>query len=162
MHDAFFERTVVLLWHKDDDGAAGIVINRPLSHALSDVLDDVTDYAGAEVLWGGPVDRTRGTVVCQAPVPEDSGWVLRDGLSVTTAMEALRDLIDDQERLLLCLGYTGWGAGQLDQEIETGSWLYTDATDELVFETPRHELYDRALATLGLTPSTVWMSPGEA
>ena len=162
MGDPFFERTVILLWHHDHEGAAGLVINRPIPHPLSEVLDGADDYAGAEVVWGGPVERTRGSVVARTDVGEEEGWVLRPGLSVTTSATTLEQLYTSHQPLLLCLGYAGWGAGQLDQEIEIGSWLFADASDELIFDTPREALYDSALASLGLTPGTIIMNPVEA
>jgi len=162
MGDPFFERTVLLLWHHDHEGAAGLVINRPIPHPISAVIDGAEDYPGAEVLWGGPVERTRGSVVARTDVSEDDGWPLRPGLSITTSATTLEALLAARQPMLLCLGYAGWGAGQLDQEIEIGSWLFTDATDELLFETPREALYDSALASLGLTPSTVLMTPIDA
>lgn len=165
MADPFFERTVVLLWHHDCEGAAGLVINRPLPHPISEVLEDIADvhdYSGAEVVWGGPVERTRGTVIARTDLDDDDGWPVRPGLSITASLSTLEALFRRHCPLLLCLGYAGWGAGQLAEEIQIGSWLFADATDELIFDTPREALYDTALATLGLTASTVWMSPVDA
>lgn len=162
MGDPFFERTVVLLWHHDEEGAAGLVINRPLPHKLSAVLEGAPDIDGAEVLWGGPVERGRGTVITPESVPEGEGWPLREGLSVTASLTTLESLLAEESTLLLCLGYAGWGARQLDQEIESGGWLFADATDELVFTDDRETLYEQALATLGLTPQTILMNPADA
>lgn len=163
MNDPFFEKAVVLLWHLDDDGAAGLVLNRPIPHDLSEVVEGAVDYPGTTVVWGGPVERTRGTVVTPAPLPEDDGWNLRPGLSVGASQTALDHLFAERAPLILCLGYAGWSVGQLDHELATGSWLYADATDDLIFDAPRDELYDRALASLGLTSATVLMNhPAEA
>ena len=164
MRDDSFTRTVVFVWYHDEEGAVGVVLNRQLDHPLSDVLEeaDVDDYDGAVVLWGGPVDGGQGTVVTRAGLDDADGWPLREGLSVTRNLTALLRLVDARADLLLCLGYAGWGAGQLDRELERGDWLYTDATDALLFETPREALYETALATLGLTPSTVLMTPIES
>ena len=68
-------------------------------------------------------------------------------------------LLTERRQIILCLGYAGWGPGQLDAEIEAGGWLYTDATSDLVFDAPTEEGYERALQSLGLTPETVWMQP---
>lgn len=164
MRDASFQRTVVLIWYHGRDGAHGVVINRPLQHPISEVLDDerVEDYAGAEVVWGGPVERTTGTVVARTDVDDEHGWPIRDGLSVTRSHEALHKLLDRRVDLMLCLGYAGWGPGQLDGELERGDWLFTDASDALLFDTPRDQLYDAALASLGLDASGVLMTPIEA
>lgn len=164
MGDPSFSETVVLVWWHDADGAIGVVLNRPLHHPLSEVLADLDpdDYPGAEAVWGGPVERSQGTVVTRGPVSDDQGWPLRDGLSVTRSHEVLVRLLDDRQDLILCLGYAGWGPGQLDSELERGDWLFTDATDDLVFDTPRSQLYEAALASLGLTPDQVLMTPVDA
>jgi putative transcriptional regulator len=64
----------------------------------------------------------------------------------------------EQAPMLLCVGYAGWGPGQLDQEVHAGGWLYTDVDPGLVLGAPEGA-WERALATLGLTPTTVWMQP---
>jgi len=162
MNDPFFEHAVVLLWHLDTDGAAGLVLNRPIPHPLSEVIEGAPDYPNTSVVWGGPVERTRGTVVTPVAVPDNDGWPLRPGLSITASQSMLETLITERAPMILCLGYAGWGAGQLDFEIESGSWIFVDATDQLIFETEADDLYDEALATLGLTSATVLMNPIEA
>jgi putative transcriptional regulator len=164
MRDPFFERTVVLIWHHDAQGAIGVVVNRVLEHTLAEVLDAV-DEAGVEnrsdvpVVWGGPVESGTGTVVTAGKIERDEGWILERGLSVTRSQDALLRLLRDGSPLLLCLGYAGWGPGQLDREIELGGWLWTDCDESVVFDTPADQRYDKALATLGLTAEMVWMNP---
>lgn len=155
----------MLVWHHDDDHAIGVVINRPLRHTLPDVLEleervDLSFYENNFVGWGGPVDTGVGTVVTSAGVLEEvEGWNLPCGLAVTRSQDALVRLLRRQAPMLLCLGYAGWGAGQLDREIAEGVWLCTDCDRSIVFDVPVEERYDRALATLGLTQTTVWMHP---
>jgi putative transcriptional regulator len=161
MRDPFFERTVVLVWHHDGDGAIGVVVNRPLQHKLGDVLDldneDLSFYRDTHVAWGGPVENGSGTVVAASSLDDDDGWNLPGGLAVTRSQEVLVKLIRRQGPLLLCLGYAGWGAGQLDKEIKEGGWLFTEPSRDLLFHALAEERYDRALATLGLTAATAWM-----
>lgn len=166
MKDAFFEHAVVLLWHHDEDGAVGVVINKALDHQLPDVLAatdglDLTPYAGQSVGWGGPVESGSGTVIARGGVTDDEGWPLADDLAVTRSQEALNRLIGEQRPLLLCLGYAGWGPGQLDREIADGSWLWADASADLVFQVPVDQRYATALSTLGLTPQVLWQKPIE-
>ena len=163
MHDPFFERTVVLVWHHDEDGAMGLVVNRSVDFTLPQVLEldddiDTSPYEDTKVAWGGPVESGAGTVVTRAPVNDGSGLTL-PGLSVTRSHESLMSLLKRGEPLLLCLGYAGWGAGQLDSEIEQGGWLFTDVDPELIFATAEEDRYDQALAALGLTEHMVWMQP---
>ena len=164
MQDPFFERTVVLIWHYDEDGAIGVVVNRNLKHTLPEVLDmeqpiDLSHYEGTAVGWGGPVDSASGTVIARGEVEDEEGWMLPGGISVTRSQDALMRLIDNSAPLLLCLGYAGWGPGQLDKEIELGGWLWTDCDPTLVFDVPVDERYDRALETLGLSTHSIWMPP---
>ncbi len=152
------------MWHHDTDGAIGVVINRPLAHALSEVIDldrglDMSPYEDGLVSWGGPVEAGTGTVIAAASLDDEDAWLLPDELSVTRSQEVLVRLVRRRIPLVLCLGYAGWGPGQLDQEIEAGGWLSTEVTRALVFDAPAEERYERALATLGLTPTTVWMTP---
>lgn len=164
MRDPFFEKTVVLVWHHDEDGAVGVVVNRQLQHQLGDVLDqpeqDVLEKRpDVPVAWGGPMESGSGTVVTAGQITDDEGWVLDNGLAVTRSQDALYRLLREGSPLMLCLGYAGWGPGQLDREIELGGWLWTDCDQSIVFGTPAAERYDKALATLGLTSSMVWMNP---
>lgn len=166
MRDPFFERTVVLVWHHSaDEGAMGVVVNRALEHTLPEVLDldselDLSTYAETPVVWGGPVEESSGTVLTPDGLPDaDDGWVLPGGIGVTRSPQALEQILEEGRPLVLCLGYAGWGPGQLDREIEQGGWLFTDCDAEIVFRTPPEERYDVALASLGLTSSTVWMQP---
>ena len=164
MRDPFFERAVVLLWHHDDDGAMGVVINRKLGHNLPEVLAmtdslDLSVYEDNSVGWGGPVECASGTVVAHGVVEEDEGWNLEASVGVTRSQDALLRLIAERKKLLLCLGYAGWGPGQLDRELAAGGWLWTDIDPRIVFDEPVESRYDAALASLGLTQSTVWMQP---
>ena len=164
MRDPFFEQTVVLVWHYDEDGALGVVVNRTLKHTLAEVLEvddsiDLSPYETLPVAWGGPVESGSGTVITRGTIHDDEGWMLPDGIGVTRSQDALIRLIQGNEKLLLCLGCAGWGAGQLDREIEMGGWLWTDCDANIVFDVPPEERYDVALATLGLNRNAVWMPP---
>lgn len=163
LKDGFFEGTVVLLWHHDEEGAIGVVVNRPLDHLLPQVLElpgdiDLAAYADNHVGWGGPVESSTGTVITTEEVPDGDGWNVQ-GIGISRSMDVLVSLLTHQHPVRLCLGYAGWGPGQLDEELQQGGWLYTDPDPALVFEGPAEELYDRALASLGLTAHSVWMQP---
>lgn len=180
MKDPFFERAIVLVWHHDEEGAIGVIVNRTLAEAaqrglmpvetpgsIGDVLvleedQDLGAYADHPVNWGGPVDMDSGTLITTSPIEDLEGWSLPNGLSITRSHDALLRVIATGGTMRLCLGYAGWGPGQLDQEIADGSWLYTDAKPELVFTDRPEDAYDEAFATLGLSPEWVLMSPIEA
>jgi putative transcriptional regulator len=164
MKDSFFTKTVVLMWHHDEDGAIGVVVNRPIGHSVKEVLAladqmDLSKYAENPVGWGGPVESASGTVITKGAVTEEEGWPILPNLAVTRSQEALVRLIGEGADLFLALGYAGWGPGQLDRELGEGAWLYTDLDADLVFAEALDKRYERALASLGLTPTTVWMTP---
>jgi len=164
MKDPFFERTVVLVWRYDEEGAIGVVINRALDHTLPEVLDvdddvDLSDYHDVPVVWGGPVERAAGTVVTAAEVGEGEGQAIEQGVSVTHSPDALMRLLRRGDPLMLCLGYAGWGSGQLDREIEEGGWLLSEVDPEILFKAPIEQRWETALASLGLDEHTLLMRP---
>jgi len=164
MKDPFFERTVVLIWHHDENGAMGVVVNRVLPHRITEVLkmkglEETPLHPDNRVSWGGPVETGSGTAITRASLPEGEGWQITADIAITRSEQLLGQMLTERRQIILCLGYAGWGPGQLDAEIEAGGWLYTDATSDLVFDAPTEEGYERALQSLGLTPETVWMQP---
>lgn len=163
MHDRFFEKAVVLLCQHDENGALGLVINRDGNVSLGEVLDRLElerpTHSDAPTWWGGPVGAGTGFVIWSGIVDPDDGWNLGQQVAVSPSAQWLSELIKGRRTFNLCLGYAGWGPGQLDGEIESGSWLYTDIDPTIIFDTPLAERWTEALLLLGLTPQTVWMTP---
>lgn len=167
MRDPNFAGTVVLLWHYADDGAMGVVINRSMAIAIGEVGRQLSieegDIAMPElpdrVLWGGPVEPGAGFLLFKGEIPEEEGWNVENKIAVTTSQERLEHLLRSGGEYRLCLGYAGWAPGQLDHEIEIGSWLYTEPKAAIVFDEEIDDRYDLALASLGLLASEVWMTP---
>lgn len=163
MRDPNFTGTVVLVCHHDEGGALGVVVNRVTNIRVRDLLvqlDMTTDQPDEQlVLWGGPVDQSTGFVVFRGGVEDESGWNLPDHVAVSPSRQLLMSLVDGDTPYQLCLGYAGWGPGQLDEEIQTGSWLYTEIDARLLFDADMGDRYDKALATLGLRPEQIWMLP---
>ncbi|MFZ5482536.1 MAG: YqgE/AlgH family protein [Myxococcota bacterium] len=161
MRDENFRRTVVLLVQHNAEGALGLVVNRETQVRLGDVVEFLASAAPVRanrpVLWGGPVERGAGFVVFRGRSPE--GWQVRNDVAVSASRERLAALVAANADFLLCLGYAGWGPGQLDREFEEGSWLHVDASVDLLFECSSADRYDRALARLGLTAEALWMNP---
>jgi putative transcriptional regulator len=164
MHDSNFSRTVVLLCQHDDEGALGVVINRETNLSVREVVEQLDFDSMLEtenqVLWGGPVEQGAGFVVFEGDVGDDVGWALENGqLAVSPSKELLEKLLRHQRHYHLCLGYAGWGPGQLEDEITTGSWLYTEADPELILLAPVSERYELALSRMGLSIAGFWMKP---
>ncbi len=169
-----FHRTVVLLVDHCPEGSLGFVVNRPASVMLSSMVvrlgfaEAESDPPDAPVLVGGPV----------AP---DTGWIIFDqrgfggmvegvvNVSDQLAVSASRALLEaivrgeGPARLMLALGYAGWGAGQLDSEIARGAWIPADLDERIVFDTPFDDRWSSALKTVGIDPARLTvMSPSEA
>ncbi|MGB0639418.1 MAG: YqgE/AlgH family protein [Myxococcota bacterium] len=167
MRDDWFERSLVLLCQHDEDGAIGLVINREGDIPIQEVMERLASEHGEmghipdgirKTWWGGPVGDGAGFVVYPGEVRDGEGWNI-GGVAVSPSVERLAQLVRSGQGFNLCLGYAGWGPGQLASEIELGSWLAVDVDPEIVFDTPIEERYEKALALLGLTPQSIWMTP---
>jgi len=164
LSDPFFEGTVILLCQHDENGALGLVVNRGTSLSVQTVVEQLgisldRSFEEHRVSWGGPVEPGAGFIVYRGVVPGDEGWNVAEHLAVSPSRERLIEALAQPHPFLLCLGYAGWGPGQLDREIAAGSWLTADVDPEIVLEIETDERHLRALAQLGLTPEQVWMQP---
>ncbi|MGD8609365.1 MAG: YqgE/AlgH family protein [Myxococcales bacterium] len=167
MRCPFFNHTLVLLVDHGDEGSFGFVINRITDLDMNDVFNEV----GLQVGAAGPV---RAPVLLGGPVAPESGWILYDAegipapssgstiaVSDRIACSASLDLLeriargDGPDTCAMMLGYSGWGAGQLESEMKQGSWIPVDLEYSLVFETPVDQRWEAALATLGIDPALV-------
>jgi putative transcriptional regulator len=162
--DPNFRRSVVLIGaHSIDDGAFGLVINRPIEVQLEDILSElgvtVPDRELPRVLAGGPVQPSHGFVLFETSehVPADDDLVLGDGLVVSGSTDTLADFAGGRQegRFSLILGYSGWYPGQLETEIEENSWLIAPVTSSIVFETPYEDRWVAALDSIGVNPGTL-------
>ncbi|MEE4383190.1 MAG: YqgE/AlgH family protein [Pseudomonadales bacterium] len=154
---SYFGETITYLCEHNEDGAFGLTVNRPLADVvLGDLLEQLEiegpSHRTAPVLEGGPVQRDRGFVLHTDDVVVDASLRLPDGLALTTAREILVAIADGEgpEQFLVCVGYAGWGAGQLDAEMGENAWLSCPARREILFEVPFEQRIDRAAATLGI------------
>lgn len=160
MRDPNFDHTVVLLVTYGPEGSLGVVINRETQQRMGDVIErmETTSPAGANrpVLWGGPVEPGAGFVLWQGSCTE--GWTLGE-YALSPSRDRLRSLVASGADFSLCLGYAGWGPGQLDKEILEGSWIHLDEGVEAVLGVQVHERYEEALRLLGVSPDLLWMTP---
>lgn len=167
MQCPFFNHTLVLLIDHGDEGSFGFVINRRTDLELTDVFDEVgvtgeaKDSVEAPVLLGGPVSPESGWILYDAegvPQPQ-SGKTIAVGerISCSASIELLERIArgDGPETCAMMLGYSGWGAGQLEDEMKKGSWIPVDLDYSLIFETPIDQRWEAALASLGIDPALV-------
>jgi putative transcriptional regulator len=170
MLDPNFERTVTYICEHSEQGALGLVINQPLDIDIGEVLDQLslpaTDpgVANTPILRGGPVELQRGFVIHESPHGWDSTVAVADNIFVTTSQDILGAIAAGKgpERALLALGYAGWGAGQLENELSANAWLSVPADPEIIFEAPFEDRWRRAAALLGVDIATLSGEAGHA
>lgn len=171
--DPNFHRTVTYICEHSDEGALGIVINRPLDLELGDVFSQLAltpadpALARQPVLQGGPVHPERGFVLHEEPGDPpafDATLAVADSIRVTTSQDILAALAGGRgpRRALLALGYAGWGAGQLEEELAANAWLSVPATAELIFDTPFEGRWRAAARLLGIDLATLSSDAGHA
>ncbi|MFN7981634.1 MAG: YqgE/AlgH family protein [Vicinamibacterales bacterium] len=166
--DPNFARTVVLLCKHSEEGAFGLVVNRPLvtSGTVMVNLDPpVTTERELSIWVGGPVEPERSWILVGGGPehPEVSGASqIAEGLYLSTSPALLRRLLEPHppENARLVVGYAGWAPGQLEQELAESSWLLSDVDADIVFRTPAEHMWERAIRRLGADPATLTMSRG--
>ena len=168
--DPNFHRTVTLMCAHGEDGAMGIVINRPLDIKLTAVLDQMdieptsNDPAQVPVLGGGPVQRERGFVLHRPPGDWESVLRVGDEIGIATSKDILTAVAQGcgPERVAVALGYAGWGAGQLEHEVRQNAWLSGPADSRIIFDTPYEERWGAAARLLGIDPDHLSGDAGHA
>ncbi len=176
MGDETFRGSVVYLCEHTEKGALGLVINKPIDIKLKSLFEKVDltlerpDLADEPVYFGGPVQTERGFVLHE-PLGEgtegghyNSSMQIPGGLEMTTSKDVLEALSHGAgpKKVLVTLGYSGWSAGQLEDEILRNGWLTVDAAPEIIFETPVEQRYARALSLLGIDPRMLSQEAGHA
>ena len=177
LEDETFARSVVYMCEHSPRGAMGLIINKPADISMRHLFDKVDlplrreDLMQSPVSQGGPVQTERGFVLhdpLRMDKPQEDGGsiyastlTVPGGLEMTTSRDVLEALSSGAgpRRVLVTLGYSSWGEGQLESELAENTWLTVAASEEVIFDVPMAERYDRALDLLGLKS---WMLSPEA
>ena len=170
MRDPRFTRSVIYMCAHNAEGAMGLVINRLVgSITFPDMLEQLGIAAGEhgrqiKVHFGGPVDSGRGFVLHSDEYRHEGTVAVVDGMALTATIDILKDIAGGHgpRRCLLALGYAGWGAGQLDAEIQANGWLTVPADAELVFEGDLDGKWERALGKIGVSRTQLSGEAGHA
>lgn len=175
----FFERSVIYMCSHSSDGAMGLVVNQ-ISDQITfpDLLKQVNILADDEnpinlplparamdVLEGGPVDQGRGFVLHSNDyILESSTLPVADDICLTATVEILRALAEGSgpKSALLTLGYAGWSAGQLEEEMQSNSWLTCNADSSLLFDCQPQDRYERSLSLMGVDLTMLSSEAGHA
>jgi putative transcriptional regulator len=170
MADPIFSRAVVYLCDHNDQGAMGIIVNRPLGMDMKGLFAQIDvelnrhNVASQAVYFGGPVQTDRGFVLHQPLGNWQSTMSVEDEMGLTTSKDILLAVGrgEGPDRLFVTLGYAGWEAGQLEVELAQNAWLTVEADPEVVFAQPSEQRYDLALKLLGVDIAMLSDTAGHA
>lgn len=176
MADARFARSVIYVCAHSGDGAMGLILNQPQEIRFPEILVQLGIVKAEQAIRlpgpardfpvrsGGPVDRSRGFVLHSGDVKVQSSVSVADGLFLTATTDMLRAISSGEgpSRALLALGYSGWGAGQLESEIAANGWLLCPADQSIIFGGDIDGLYDRVLASMGVNAAHLSPVAGHA
>lgn len=173
--DPYFAKSVTFICTHNQDGAMGIVINRPTDMSYESLFEKInikledTAIANDPVLYGGPVQPERGFVLHEPFGDWDSSITINDKTSLTTSKDILEAVAvgAGPKKLIFSLGYAGWTPNQLEQEIVQNSWLSVQAKDietlnKILFDTPHEEQLNAAISLLGFDPAMLSDVAGHA
>lgn len=175
MTDARFTRAVIFLCAHDAGGAMGIVINHTMPDVkfpellsqiklASPIETTAASLPDIPVMRGGPVETARGFVLHDGAYKKPDTIRVDERFGITGTVDALKDIArgEGPEKMVFALGYSGWGAGQLDKELQENAWLSVEASPEIVFATSPKDMWDQAFKTLGVDPGMLSGTAGRA
>ena len=176
MADDRFARSVIYVCAHSEEGAMGLIINQPQQLSFPDLLVQLGLLEEEEAIrlppaarqivvrHGGPVDRSRGFVLHSGDYMVESSMAVSEEVCLTATVDILRAISagTGPRRALMALGYSGWGAGQLENEIVQNGWLTCPASADILFGSDIEHTYDRVLASLGIDPVFLSTDAGHA
>lgn len=174
MTDPRFERAVIFICAHDAEGAMGLVLNKALPGLeFLDLLDQLDIPKAANmgkavqdipIMNGGPVENARGFILHGSDFQEPDTVHVNDDFGVTGTIDAIRKISegDAPAQMLFALGYAGWSAGQLDQELQANAWLTLDADAAIVFHDNLENKWDLAIQKIGIDPAMLSAEGGRA
>jgi putative transcriptional regulator len=174
MEDPYFKNSVIYICEHSEEGAMGLIINAPIDITVEGMLKQVeiepmypqdhTHSLKKPVFNGGPVSADRGFILHCPKDHYESSLQMTDDLAVTTSKDILTVLgtAAEPSRYLVALGYSAWEAGQLENELSDNAWLTIEADPEVIFNTPIHEKWSKAVQKLGITPTQLSGFSGHA
>lgn len=168
--DSGFANSLIYLCEHSPEGAMGLVVNRPLGLNLSQILDQFglpypAPIGELPLLAGGPVQLERGFVLHPSGAQHwESTLIIGNGISLTASKDIIAAIADSRgpQGALVILGYSGWAAGQLEQELLANLWLQVPADPQILFDTPVEHRAQFAAARLGIQLNQLSTSAGHA
>ncbi len=160
MLDPNFSGTLTYICEHNEEGAMGIIINRPIKLGLNDILvqlDMPSIDKTCPIYWGGPVQEDRGFIIHLSNKEQDqnyeSSMEVTKNIRLTTSKDVIKAIAENNgpEKYIIALGYAGWGAGQLEQELVDNTWLCCPADEVLLFDEDCVDKRKAAIKSLGIT-----------
>ncbi len=163
LFDPNFRRTVVLVTEHNEEGAAGLVLNRPSETAVADVVPDLVPLVGEDdrVYVGGPVQEQAVLVLAEFDDPEDAAMLVVDDVGFVPGDGDFGLLAGATRRVRVFAGYAGWGPGQLEAELEESSWIVEDGPGPDLFADPEIDLWGHVLRSKGGVYRVVALMPDD-
>ena len=170
MDDPYFSKSLIYIAEHNEQGALGIIVNRPIDMNLATLFEKIdlpfesVSLANLPVLFGGPVQTDRGFVL-HRPVGEwQSTLAVNQEIGLTTSRDVLQSVARDGEprEIMVSLGYSEWGAGQLEHELAQNAWLTVPASAHILFDTPCEERLPSAMEILGIDFANLAEQAGHA
>jgi len=170
MADPYFAKALAYICEHNEQGAMGIVINRPIDMSMNDLFEQVSlevqdeTLGKSPVFFGGPVHVDRGFVLHQPVGQWQSSLVISGSTALTTSKDILEASANGQgpEKMLVTLGYAGWAAGQLEDELAHNAWLTVAAEDAVIFDMPSEVKLAAAMNLLGIDFASLSEGAGHA
>ena len=170
MADPYFSKTLTYICEHNDQGALGLVVNRPIDMTLQALFErlslSISDKAASDapIYFGGPVQTDRGLVLHEPAGNWQSTLRVGEAIGLTTSKDILEAVGrgDGPKRMLVTLGYAGWSPGQLEQELSQNAWLTVEAKDAILFDIPAEERLPQAMQLLGVDYARLQDEAGHA
>tara|TARA_B110000977_G_scaffold24192_1_gene29426 strand:+ start:941 stop:1516 length:576 start_codon:yes stop_codon:yes gene_type:complete len=175
MTDPRFSQTISFICTHNEDGAMGIVLNRPSKYNIEDLLNQIelkitpSSLLEDAIYEGGPMQTDRGFVLHMPQQEYNSTIQINDNIALTTSKDILEAAADNQapKKMIIALGYAGWSAGQLEEEMGQNAWLNLEATEQqalqkIIFDTPANNRFKLGMDMMGLNSSNLLDVAGHA
>ena len=167
--DPRFDKSVIYICAHSADGAMGLIVNKRAEELKFSELLDQLELDGGDgsvpIYIGGPVEHARGMVLHSADYAKDDHTMkVSDNVAMTSSLDILSDIANGDGPIhgLLALGYSGWGPGQLEDEIRSNGWLVADGDDAIIFNKEDAKKWENALDQIGIDPRLLSSEGGSA
>jgi len=168
LEDAFFKKSLVYIFQHDQEGCIGAIINKPVATTLDQLLPEMeTEFPHADAKlplhFGGPVSMEQGMIIHTKKINDEH--CLHNGyIQFSHSLTALKEIVGHSYHsdFLICMGYSGWSPGQVEEELKDNAWLPVEADLEILFHKNPYVKYDLALQKLGIDPAFMSQTGGNA